>query len=110
MAKNYVEEGKYITLDAPYDLVAGAGAQIGSLFGVALDGATSGSPVVLATEGVFNLTKTSAQAWTVGVRVYWNNTSKEATTTATGNTLIGVALEAAVNPSPTGVVRLNGSF
>ena len=36
--------------------------------------------------------------------------AKLATTTATGNTLIGVALADAANPSGTGRVRLNGSF
>jgi predicted RecA/RadA family phage recombinase len=46
----------------------------------------------------------------VGDRVYWNDTAKNFTTTSAGNTLAGVAVAAAVNPSGTGRLRLNGSF
>jgi predicted RecA/RadA family phage recombinase len=61
-------------------------------------------------EGVWTMAKTSAQAWTVGARIYWDDTAKLCTTTATSNTLIGVATAIAANPSSTGNVRLNGSF
>jgi predicted RecA/RadA family phage recombinase len=54
--------------------------------------------------------KNSAEAWAVGDRVYWNDTNKNFTTTASGNTLAGVAVAAALNPSGTGRLRLNGSF
>ena len=58
--------------------------------------------------GVVTIKKTSAQAWTQGALIYWDNTAKEATTTSTSNTRIGCALVAAANPSATGTVRLNG--
>lgn len=58
--------------------------------------------------GVFDLPKTSAQAWTVGAKIYWDSANGLATTTASGNSLIGTALAAAANPSATGRVRLNG--
>lgn len=106
MAKNYVQPGKAMTLPAPYDMLSGAGALIGALFGVAQFDALSGADCVFDTEGVWNLKKTSAQAWTVGAKIYWDNTNKECTTTASGNTLIGVAAAAASNPSATGSVRL----
>jgi predicted RecA/RadA family phage recombinase len=54
--------------------------------------------------------KVSAQAWTVGAPIYWDDTAKLFTTTSTSNTLAGVAVAAAANPSATGRVRLNGSF
>lgn len=108
--KNYVQSGSNVTLAAPYALSSGDGALVGSLFGVAAADAASGADVVLVTEGVFALAKTSAQAWTPGATIYWDDSEKECTTTSTDNTKIGVALVAAANPSATGRVRLNGAF
>lgn len=110
MATNYVQAGDVLELTAPYAVASGDGALVGSIFGVALDAAGSGETGVFKVTGVFTLPKTSAQAWTVGAKVYWDNTAKVVTTTSTGNTLIGVAVEVAANPSDTGAVRLNGAF
>lgn len=107
--KNYVQPGENITLAAPYDVAAGAGALVGTVFGVAQDTVTSGNDVVLVRRGVFDLAKTSAQAWTVGAKIYWDDTNKVCTTTATSNTLIGAAVAAAANPSATGRVLLDGA-
>jgi len=108
--KNFVQIGHVLSLVAPADVAAGAGLLVGSVFGVAASAALSGTVVEAQVVGVFDLKKTSAQAWTQGVKVYWDNTAKEVTTTASGNTLIGVATDVADNPSATGRVRLNGSF
>ena len=105
--KNYVQAGENIVVPAPYDVTSGGGLLVGSLFGVAVKDALTGDDVAIRTEGVFDLAKTSAQAWTVGQKVYWDDTNKLATTTATGNTLIGCATAVAANPSPTGHVRLS---
>lgn len=110
MAKNYIQEGDTLTLPAPYAVSSGGGALIGAVFGVALETLASGATGDFQTEGVFELPKTSAQAWTVGTKIYWDDTNKVTTTTATSNTLIGVAVAVAANPSSTGLVRLNGSF
>lgn len=106
--KNFVQSGDRVTVAAPYDVTSGAGCLVGTLFGVASYTALSGADVVLATEGVFDIAKTSAQAWTLGAAIYWDDTNKVCTTTASGNTLIGKALAVAANPSATGRVRLNG--
>lgn len=111
MATNYIQPGENVTVTAPYDVSSGGGALVGSLFGIAVNDASNGdTDFVLATTGVYEMAKTSAQAWTQGLKIYWDNTNKVATSTATSNTLIGVAMEAAANPSSTGIVRLNGSF
>jgi predicted RecA/RadA family phage recombinase len=52
------------------------------------------NPVVLSTAGVFDLPKTTANDVRTGAALYWNDTAKEVTTTATGNTKIGVAVAA----------------
>ncbi|PZQ82665.1 MAG: hypothetical protein DI549_10820 [Ancylobacter novellus] len=106
--QNYVQAGDTLSLLAPYAVISGAGAQVGQIFGVAVGDAANGAEVELKTKGVFELTKLSAQAWTVGALVYWDNTNKRCTTVATGNLLIGAATAIAANPSATGIVRLNG--
>ncbi|HLS19400.1 MAG TPA: capsid cement protein [Paracoccaceae bacterium] len=110
MAKNYIQPGDNMTVSAPYAVSSGDGALVGSLFGVAVSDADNGAPVVLSTTGVWRLAKTKAQAWAVGALVYWDNSTKVATTTGTDNKLIGVAAADAANPSDAGLVRLNGAF
>lgn len=109
MATNFVQDGDILTLTAPYARDAGQGALIGTaLFGVAITDLASSAVGAFQMCGVHTLTKTSAQAWTVGALIYWDNSQKECTTTSSGNTLIGVAVAAADNPSATGQVRLYG--
>lgn len=109
MATNFVQDGDILTLTAPYTRTAGQGALIGTaLFGVAITGVASGALAAFQMCGIHTLPKTSAQAWTVGALIYWDNSQKECTTTSGGNTLIGVAVAVADNPSATGQVRLYG--
>lgn len=109
--KNFIQTGDVITVAAPADVLSGAGVKVGMIFGVACGDAVSGADVEIAVSGVFSLAKTSAQAWSVGDPIYWNNTSKVCTTATTaGNIFIGVAAAAAANPSATGTVRLNGAM
>ena len=92
--KNFVQPGNTITLNAPYAVASGEGLLVGAIFGIAAGAAAIGEPVEAALTGVFDLTKIGSQAWTVGARVYWDNTNKRTTTVSTDNTLIGVAVEA----------------
>lgn len=108
--KNYIQPGDTVTLIAPAVVASGAGVLVGSIFGVAAGAAASGAAVEVVTTGVFDLAKVEAQAWTQGARIYWDDTAKVATTTASTNKLIGVAVEAAANPTATGRVRLSGAF
>lgn len=108
--QNFVQPGEVVTLTAPYDLDPGQGLLVGSIFGVASDEATIGSEVEAALTGVFDLTKTTGEAWTQGVRIYWNDTDRACTTTATANTLVGVALSSAASSAVIGRVRLNAAF
>ncbi|NBJ13208.1 DUF2190 family protein [Microvirga arsenatis] len=108
--KNHVKKGDTLTVPAPYAVASGDGVLVGSIFGVAVTSAAQGEDVEIKTTEVFDLKKTSAQAWALGALIYWDNTAKEATTTATNNKLIGAAIAAAANPSATGKVRLNGAF
>lgn len=106
--KNYIQTGANITVAAPATVASGAGVLVGKMFGVAAANAESGVDVTIVRKGVFTLPKTSAQAWTLGAALYWDDTAKVCTTVSTSNTLIGCAVASASNPSPTGTVLLDG--
>jgi predicted RecA/RadA family phage recombinase len=110
MASNYKYEGKTVPLTAPYQRNSGLGAQVGSIFGVALQTVANGVEGQFATEGVWELAKTDEQEWTQGQKIYWDNSGKVCTNVATAGMLIGVAMEAVAVTAglTTGVVRLNG--
>ena len=110
--KTYIQPGHTITLTAPAAVTSGSGLLVGAIFGIAAHDAASGEPVETLTVGVVDITKVGTQSWAVGDKVYWDNTNKRATKTATDNTLIGVALGVVGSGADetTGRVRLNGSF
>jgi predicted RecA/RadA family phage recombinase len=109
--KSYIQPGECLDLAAPYDRTSGQGALVGSIFGVATKDVLSGASASFMLVGVHSLAKVSAQAWTVGAKIYWDDTAKNCTTAAAAgaNALIGVAVEAAANPSSTGKVRLSAA-
>jgi len=108
MATNYVQPGKILTLTAPYDRTPGTGALVGAIFGVSLGTVLSTVAGEFALDGVWTLAKTSAQAWTVGQKIYWDNSNKRCDSDASLGQFVGVATAVAANPTSTGVVRLNG--
>lgn len=108
--KNYVQAGDTLTLVAAYAVLSGAGHLAGSIFGVAAGTYAQGAPGEFKRTGVFELPKVAAQAWTQGVKVYWDDTAKLVTTVSGGNTPIGAAALAAANPSSIGTVLLDGSI
>jgi predicted RecA/RadA family phage recombinase len=101
--KNYVSEGDVISFAAPYARTSGQGAKVGNLFGVACNDVANGATGQFKTKGIFDLTCLGTDTTTVGAVLYWDDTNKRLTTTASANTRVGVALEAKAN-GPT-VVR-----
>ena len=110
--KNYIQPGKTISLVAPYAVTSGDGLLVGAIFGIASGNAANGESIEVDLVGVFDLKKTASQSWTVGDKVYWDNTTREVTKTGTGNTLIGVAIDNVGNNAgeTIGRVRLNASY
>lgn len=108
MAKNFIQVGDTLTIPAPAAVASGGVVAAGSIIGVAQGDAALGSSVDVATSGVWSLPKVAADAVTLGAVVYWNATSKLATITASGNTKLGVAVEAAAASTGTVKVRLSG--
>lgn len=106
--KNFIQHGDSLELAAPYDVASGAGALVGAIFGVAVATVASGAVGVFALEGVFELKAKSADTAAVGAKAYWDNTNKEITTTATGNTLVGAFTAAKAAGDVVGRVLLDG--
>ena len=109
MSTNFVKSGEILDLAAPYAVAAGAGALVGSVFGVSLNTLANGVTGPFAIKGVFDLLLHSGDTPAPGALVYWDNTNKYVTTTSTSNTKIGVA-ENAVASGTVVRVRLNGAF
>ena len=109
--KNFIQHGDIITCPAPTGgCLSGELYKVADVIGVAVASQTvDGADVELKVSGVFELAKTSAQAWTVGQKLYMIPGTRVVTSAATaGNFVIGYATAVAANPSATGYVRLNG--
>lgn len=111
--KNFEQAGDIVTVAAPANVASGQLFRVGVLVGVAQHAALSGQPVEMATRGVFRVTKTGSQAWTVGAAIFGtgSNTLTATTAATSGNILVGTAVEAVGSGAgeTTGLVRLNGS-
>lgn len=119
--KKLVAQGNVITLPTETlllgdSIIGGKGYLLaGGLFGVAtatveVTDIGQGKDCSLALTGIFDLPKQPSQAWSFGAKVYWDVANERATTTATGNTLIGIAMLATGGTAgeTIGRVRLNG--
>ena len=106
---NFVEQGDTVDLVAPYAVNSGAGALVGNLFGVAKATLANGASGAFQIKGVVNIASDTGTAWNQGDLIYWDNTNKVATKTATSNKLIGACLVAKASAATTGTVRLNGT-
>jgi predicted RecA/RadA family phage recombinase len=87
--RNVTQLGQILTLTASRAVTAGQGMLRGNTFGVALSDTANGAAGEFALNGVFTLPKATG-AISEGVLVYWDNTAFNVTTTASGNTKIGV--------------------
>lgn len=105
--KNYVKEGDTLSLTPAAAVASGVGYLFGAgLFGIATNDVASGVEGEFITEGIVEIGKTSALAIAVGDRVFWDATNKVVNKTTTSQVCVGVAIEAAVNPSATVKIKL----
>lgn len=108
--KTYVQDGDTLPLNAPYDVAAGGGMLVGSIFAIAIAAALSGAPVQGRRRGVIDVPKAAGQAWTQGVALYWDNTAKVLTTTVGTNKLVGAAAQAQTSADAVGRALLTGQI
>lgn len=104
---NMLQDGARITVAAPYAVTSGQGVLVGALFGVACNTAALNATVELAMEGVVRLTALGTDTFAVGALVYWDNTNRRCTSTASGNRIIGNAIAAKANGPVVVDVRLD---
>lgn len=110
---NYYKSGDQIDYtNAGTAISAGAVVLIGGKVGVAVNAiaATTGvGPVQV--RGIVKVTKVGSQAWTQGLRVYWDAGNSYFTSTGSGNTFAGYAALAVGSGSgdTTGYVLLDGA-
>ncbi len=98
----FVQEGDVLTLDPGATVAAGTGKLFGAaLFGVAAVDAVSGTASAFVVRGVVTIAKTSALAIAVGDRVFWDAGNAVVNKTTSAQQQVGIAVEAAVNPSST---------
>ena len=107
MATNYVQEGKALNVTASgADIVSGDFVLIGAIGGIAKTNIADGKVGAVHITGVFSVVKASG-AVTQGQKLYWSSTNSNLTTTATGNTIVGVAAEAAASGDSNVRILLN---
>ena len=105
--KNYIQRGDTLTLTPAADVASGVGYLFGTgLFGVAAGAVANGAAGEFLTDGVVEIAKTWAVAISVGDRLFWDATNKVVNKTATAQQCVGIAVEAAANPSATVKMKL----
>ncbi len=107
--KNFIQKGNAITVLAASAVISGAGTLVEDTFGVAAGDAESGEEFVLNLGGVYALPAVAAQTANQGKKAYWKADTKEVTSTASGNFLIGFYAIAKEADTATAAVRLNGT-
>jgi len=93
--KNFIQDGKSLTVTAPAAVASGDFVQVGRIRGVAVTSAASGAQVELKTEGVFDIPKTGSEEFaTLGLPVYCvlsgNGVKTVTTASTTANVLVGI--------------------
>lgn len=108
MSTNYLQKGDIVELTAPSGgVTSGAPVLVGALLVVPVADAAVGEKFSGQAVGVFEIAKATG-AVTEGAKLYWSNSNSNVTTTASGNTLVGVAVAAALSADATIAVRLDG--
>lgn len=105
----FVHAGASIDYTPPVNVAVGEVVVRGDLVGVARQPIMANQLGALAVEGVFDFAKATGggTAIAVGAIVYWNDAANVATTTITGNKLIGKVVRAAADADATVRVRMS---
>ncbi len=96
-----------MTFTAGAAITVGQALLFGTILGVSMQALANGETGEAAISGVATVTKITSQAFTQGAKLYWDDTNKRLTTTASGNTLVGIAFAAAATSDATCQILLN---
>ena len=100
-----VSKGKTIEITAANALASGQPVLVGALVGISANKYAVGDAAVIWLVGTHMVAK-AAEAWTPGIKLYWDNANNVFTLTAGANTFAGYAGAAALNTDPTGLIIL----
>ena len=105
---SFVHDGKSIDYTPGADVTAGDVVVQGELVGVAKVDIPANTLGALAVTGVFDFPKATGAgtAISAGANCYWDAGAQQATTTATGNKLIGKCVRAAADADGTVRIRM----
>lgn len=105
----FIQDGDSLDYTPGADVAAGAVVVQGDLVGVAKRPIPANTLGSLAVSGVFDLPKATGASTAIGagVNVYWNAAGQVATTTASGNKLLGKTVRAAADADALVRVRLS---
>lgn len=109
--KVYIQPGSILDLTAPAGgFTSGVALRVGQFFGVPQCTVAATVKGAVKLDGVFELPKVSAQAWTEGQVIFHSGVAGALLTNVSASGLfpVGLATEVAANPSAVGRVRLNG--
>ena len=105
--RNHFQPGNSLDFVAPAGgVVAGSAYKAGLLIHVASTNAVEAASYNGDLVGVFELPAATSQAWAQGVKLYWDDTAKNFTTTSSSNTACGHAAYAKDSAAAVGKVRL----
>lgn len=105
--KNFKQEGQHMDYTPTVAVVSGQVVLVGIKIGVAIADIAANTPGVLRVTGVIGIPKKAGDTPAQGVALYWDNTNKYLTTTASGNTYAGWAFAAAASGDPTVDTKIN---
>ena len=105
----FVHEGNSIDYTPGSDTAAGAVVVQGELVGVTARDIKANKLGALAVAGVFDFPKATGASTAIaaGALCYWNAGASQATTTASGNKLIGKCVKAAVDADALVRIRMS---
>lgn len=106
--RNYVQPGYKTNYAHSAAVVSGQAVLVGTELLVATGAFAANEEGVYLRAGVVTLPKVAAQAQSKGVLIYWDDTNKNLTTTATNNTLAGIVDVAALAADTEVAILLNG--
>ena len=107
--RNYIQSGGTITAVLAAACASGDIVGIGEIVGIANGAGAIGDEIELDVEGVFEVQKTTGQAWTFGAALYFDAATGKATTTVSTNKKMGHCVDKAgqLSAATAGRVRLS---
>lgn len=105
--KNAIQAGVTLSLLAAAAMLSGEAVLVGKIFGVAVANVAAGQQGEFRTEGVFELPALGTDVAAQGAILYWDAANKRLTTTAAGNTRVGVAVVAKANGPAVATIKID---